>query len=449
MTQIDHRIQKKLFERIRLQNREPIGDVLDPTTGDTPTYLHDVFARTSWARVISAVPSIVTRIGEEVHKQKLFRLSSAYEYYKRGYMDILDPSLDNTTYTNKNEPLASMGGFTTEGGTFRPHSGITGITTEFQNHSIQNITINWKFYDRSRFDDYQNALLKHGRSILVEFGWGDPNEQQAEEQVNDPETMLEYFESITEKILNRGGDYYAACGIISGFTWNVVEGGAYECTTTVTSMGTTLFKSEINKNLDAQYPEVDSQISAKSLESAYRKANFTFGSFMVQLNEAIGVFNGEGDLLKKIKEGSADEILVEQKIEEEWTKRGMTKEEYEKLSTISGTPENGLGKAPATVVKETPDDVKLIRNDIIKEIRNIRRHFKAKFMLLTAAVVDNKGIEGKDGTDFLKFMLANYQGASWSGGTDIFPHDAGKQQSKELEHGMKIYLYTTDGVRDY
>ena len=43
MTQIDHRIQKKLFERIRLQNREPIGDVLDPTTGDTPTYLHDVF----------------------------------------------------------------------------------------------------------------------------------------------------------------------------------------------------------------------------------------------------------------------------------------------------------------------------------------------------------------------------------------------------------------------
>ena len=345
--------------------------------------------------------------------------------------------------------MASIGGFAKEGGTYRPHAGITGITTEFQNHSIQNITINWKLHNRKKFVEYQNALLKHGRSILVEFGWGDPNNQMAEEQVKDPETMLEYFESITEKILNRGGDYYAACGIISAFTWNVVEGGAFECSTTVTSMGTTLFKSQINKNLESQYPEVDSQISAKSLESAYRKANFTFGSFMVQLNEAIGVFNGEGDLLPDIKEGTAEEIEVEQKIEEEWAKRGLTKEQYEKLKTDSGTPENGLGKAPATVVKETPDDVKLIRNDIIKEIRKIQKHFGEKFMLLTAAVVDNKGIEGKDGTDFLKFMLANYQGATYWGGTDIFPHKAGWQQSKELVHGMKIYLYTTDGVRDY
>ena len=215
-------------------------------------------------------------------------------------------------------------------------------------------------------------------------------------------------------------------------------------------MGTTLFKSQINKNLESQYPEVDSQISAKSLESAYRKANFTFGSFMVQLNEAIGVFNGEGDLLEKIKEGSAEDIKVDQDIETEWAQRGLTKEQYEKLKSSMGTPPAGLGKAPATVVKELPIQERLKRNDIIKEIRNIRRHFKAKFMLLTAAVVDNKGIEGKDGTDFLKFMLANYQGASWSGGTDIFPHDAGKQQSKELEHGMKIYLYVPDqGVRVY
>ena len=308
MTQIDGRIQKKLLERIKLQNREPNGDVLESVTkGDTPLFLHDGLARTCWARVISAVPSIVTRIGEEVHKQKLFRLSSAYDYYKRGYMDVLDPSLDNKTYSNKNEPLASIGGFTTEGGTYRPHAGITGITTEFQNHSIQNVTINWKFHDKNKFDDYQNALLKHGRAILVEFGWGDPNKQMAEEQVNNPETMLEYFESIKEKILDRGGDYYAACGVISGFTWDVVEGGAFECTTTVTSMGTSLFKSQINKNLEAQFPDVSSQVSAKSLESAYKKANFTFGSFMLQLNEAIAVFNGEGDASQML-EGSPEAV---------------------------------------------------------------------------------------------------------------------------------------------
>ena len=300
MTQIDGRIQKKLLERIRLLNREPVGDALDSVTkGDTPVFLHDGVARTSWARVISAVPGASTDSEGEIalHHANLFRLSSAFD--KRG-----------KTYQPKNEPLASIGGFTKEGENYRPHAGITGITTEFQNHSIQNVTINWKFHDKNKFDVYQNALLKHGRAILIEFGWGDPNNQMAEEQVNDPETMLEYFESIKEKILSRGGDYYATCGVISGFTWNIVEGGAFECQTTVTSMGTSLFKSQIDKSLDSQFPEVSSQISAKSLESAYRKANFTFGSFMIQLNEAIAIFADEGDL-SKIVEGSREEVIEE------------------------------------------------------------------------------------------------------------------------------------------
>ena len=158
--------------------------------------------------------------------------------------------------------------------------------------------------------------------------------------------------------------------------------------------------------------------------------------------------------------GLADEppeVVQFEDMPAEYTKDGQTyvgilvsEAEYEKMLLASGTPEAGLGKNLQTIVEETPIQTKLIRNDIIKEIRNIRSHFKAKFMLLTAAVVDSKKIEGKDGTDFLKFMLANYQGASWSGGTDIFPHDAGKKQSKELEHGMKIYLYVPDqGVRVY
>ena len=136
----------------------------------------------------------------------------------------------------------------------------------------------------------------------------------------------------------------------------------------------------------------------------------------------------------------------------------MTKEQYEEMllaaAKYSGTPEDGVGQSLTVMVEETPAQTKKIRNDIIKEIRNIRPHFKAKFMLLTAALVDSKKIEGKDGTDFLKFMLANYQESMqdprWGGGTDIFPHKALWQQSFELEHGMKIYLYVPDqGVRVY
>ena len=412
MTQIDGRIQKKLFERIRLLNREPVGDILDPTTGDQPKYLHDVFTRACWVRVISAVPSIDD---EKNRHSKVFRLSSAFD--KSG-----------ETYQPKNEPLASVGGFATEGGKYRPHSGITGISTEFQNHSIQNITINWKFYDRSRFDDYQNALLKHGRAILVEFGWGDPNEQQSEEQVNDPETMLEYFESITEKILRRGGDYYAASGVISGFTWNVVEGGAFECTTTVTSMGTALFKSQINTNLDAQYPEVSSQTSAKSLESAYRKANFTFSSFMVQLNEAIGIFNGDGDMKTvTVHEGSAEQVEKEQLK----TKRGndardeANKDKYEEPPSAKQIP-----------LKEREPE----RMKVVEKIRKIDSHYSAGWIIGVADEVDKKG---KDGDGFLQYMLLNMV----KGGNDIFPQNFWDHEKTELRFGAKKYLEGSEGIR--
>ena len=150
MTQIDGRIQKKLFERIRFQNREPNGDVLGPVLEDKPAFLHDALARTCWVRVISAVPSVE----EDGHHRKIFRLSSAFNY-----------DANEKSFTPKNEPLASRGGFATEGGTYRPHAGITGITTEFQNHSIQDITITWKFHNKEKFDEYQNALLKHGVQV--------------------------------------------------------------------------------------------------------------------------------------------------------------------------------------------------------------------------------------------------------------------------------------------
>ena len=45
------------------------------------------------------------------------------------------------------------------------------LQTQFKNHSIQNITINWKMYDPDDFEVYEKSFLKHGRTVLVEFGW--------------------------------------------------------------------------------------------------------------------------------------------------------------------------------------------------------------------------------------------------------------------------------------
>ena len=56
---------------------------------------------------------------------------------------------------------------------FRPHNGITGISTSQTDKPIQKVTINWKLHDIRQFELYQN-LLKHGRIVTVEFGWSNP-----------------------------------------------------------------------------------------------------------------------------------------------------------------------------------------------------------------------------------------------------------------------------------
>ena len=192
MTLIDERIQKKLFKRISQLNRTEI-DPLNPVVGEGENIQQGELMKDLWVRVISAVP---TKKGDS-YSTDFLRLSSAFDEF-----DVLDP---------KNEPISSNMSWKKlfgdkiprEGGTYRPHAGITGVTTEFQNHSIQNITINWKLYDMDSFKKYQNAFLKHGRTILVEFGWGS-YDNLGKVKVNDVDSMLEYFESIQEKIFEMG-----------------------------------------------------------------------------------------------------------------------------------------------------------------------------------------------------------------------------------------------------
>jgi hypothetical protein len=286
MTLIDESIQKKLFQRISQLNRSNLNP-LEPLQEGNKTQLQEL-TKSCWVRVISAVPEKTTKVE---NKKKdgfteklgigLMRLSSAFDQ-------------QNGNFFPKNEPLASKSGFgESNSNTFRPHSGITGITTSFQNHSIQTVTINWKMYDMDEFEDYRNAFLKHGRSVLVEFGWSSP-EILGKVKVDNVDTMLEYFDGIQEKILEMNGDYYATCGLISGFDWNVVEGGGFECTTTLTSMGNTMFKAPIEAYIGGEFGEVGA-ISPKhkeeTIDIASRKANYTFLSQIKQLNTWIGSLN--------------------------------------------------------------------------------------------------------------------------------------------------------------
>ena len=217
-TQIDKNIQDTLHKRINALTRSGEFNPLDPTAEQQSNAVSEMLTKTCWVRVTSSIPEFKKYNNEsdakdtnngkfirplEIVKEKPFRLSGNFK----------DGQPINRPITSKvnlmNNPNTS---------TLRAPAGVTGVSTAFKNHSIQNVTINWKLYDRDDFDAYESAFLKHGRIVLVEFGWNVPNVNLG--TMEKPQDMIQYYENIQERIINSGGDYYAAIGKIKSFNYD-------------------------------------------------------------------------------------------------------------------------------------------------------------------------------------------------------------------------------------
>ena len=255
----------------RTGNMSPLA----PQTEQKSNSVSEMMTKSCWVRVTSAVPDFKRdETGkfieplEKIHKP--MRLSSAY---KDG--QPLNQPLASKDNLLNNKPTSIL----------RPHTGITGITTSFKNHSIQNVTID--------FEVYEKAFLKHGRTILVEFGWSTP-EMVTLPKVDKPEDMIQYYEAIQEKIIKGGGDYYAAIGTIKSFQYNIGTNGEFDCTTELTSMGSTLFKGQVDSG-DSVVPELIRNKNTKTAEEAFQKSQSTFEYYVKELNQNIASVAARGD----------------------------------------------------------------------------------------------------------------------------------------------------------
>ena len=275
--QIDQNIQQTLFNRMDALSREGNYSPLQPRNVDSSNAMDEMLTKSVWARVTSAVYDYDD--DGNVDEKKLFRLSSAFTGGGQVATTPMNKPLTSRESLFTNDPKA----------VFRPHSGITSINTSFKNHSIQNVTINWKFWDIRDFDKYKNALLTHGRLVLVEFGWGknngishgktvDPDKNAP--IVTDANDMVQIFRATNERIKMAGGDYYCATGKIKSFSYKINEQGGFDCTTELTSMGSTLFKGQIDPAPEEAVNEITVENNSKIREEAYNNSNLFFEKFM-------------------------------------------------------------------------------------------------------------------------------------------------------------------------
>ena len=270
---IQPEIQKTLIQRINAMAREnnfkpPALSALSENKNNS---VNAMLTSAYWIRVTAAIPNPkytdnpeTKDVEEKELRGELLRLSG---HFKNGQPINKPLTSRDSVFTNDPDML------------FRPPTGVTSISTQFLNQSIQQVEINWSLHNIDDFSKYQSGFLKHGQSVLVEFGWSSPDEIDIDIP-KDANTMLEYYENIQEKIRKGGGNYYATMGMITGFDWKVKEGGALSCTTTLKSMGNSLFTGTTESKANDYTPAQVKKDNAKTLQENFNKSALRFEKFM-------------------------------------------------------------------------------------------------------------------------------------------------------------------------
>ena len=207
-TPIDTEVQKALFRRIEGINKSYVGSILKPV-GDP---FENEYFKSCWARV-------VTIDGE------------GNPYY-------LNSSLGSEGKKPITEPLNIKDGEYSRG-----RAGITSISSNYKEFFLKQSTISFTCPDPKEFEEINERFLKHGRYVLVEFGWSTRKNIQLDE-IN-TSNLVAFSNNLTQREKKGEGNYTAICGVITNFNFNQKQDGSYEGTFEVSSMGRNILGQKV------------------------------------------------------------------------------------------------------------------------------------------------------------------------------------------------------------
>ena len=209
-----------------------IGETLSDDGGD-PKQSNYMFTRSVFLRMVSMLTAdgkpIILSGGEEVDNT-----------LQHG-MDIYGPRNGPEDDKNINK---------------RPLAGIKDVNVEYAGGGMKigatrKTSISWTCWSWEELQKFKPFFLKHGRSVLIEFGWGfdGPDKPQMLPITNSDGTLNEDLingtgtnsktlqEYLPDFIIEQKGHYDAVLGTISNFEFSVNETGGFDCTTELVSLG--------------------------------------------------------------------------------------------------------------------------------------------------------------------------------------------------------------------
>ena len=265
LTPINKKIQKRLFEKMRVLGRQTSAAPNQPAKGGGGLTHAKMATRSTFLRMTSGQLNPVILMGGKLKDD-----GSMYG----GYDDIYG----SRSYKTSDESLFSMRGTRQEtfnaegeleledaytGGTSattnklsnklkRPIPGVKGVNVQFKGgvRALREATITWTCWDFEELDLLMPHFLAHGKTVMIEWGWvydKDTLQKLPDFLIRDDAgnkwLSADVYKNYRQQIFDADGDFDMMVGIIKNFEFTTREDGGFDCTTILTSVGASILEN--------------------------------------------------------------------------------------------------------------------------------------------------------------------------------------------------------------
>lgn len=200
----------------------------------------------------------------------------------------------------------------------RPIPGIKNIEVGYKGSykAIREAKVSWVVGSIADLERLTPYFLTVGKTVALDWGWVNPKASSFADMFNGETPFITFndgkfnvnpdiFNNPFYKIQRAGGDYDALAGKISNFEMQLRQDGGFDCTTTVTAIGSFLFQKPIDKpSNQITIEDIGTDISQKKV--AYDTDNII--NTLINLKGILltNVFGLKADVLNSNNKNSED-----------------------------------------------------------------------------------------------------------------------------------------------
>ena len=250
LTPIDKRIQKRLFQKMKLLGRG--SNAPGKTINDGGLTHNQLAIRTPFTRMTSGLENPVILMGGELTSDttdsegnmtllgNTGRLAAGYDeiYGPRSYYDPDDFFQENDLGQNKFK---------------RPMPGLKSIDVQFKGglRALREGTISWTCWSFDDINRLSPHFLSHGTTVMLEWGWvyGKDGLRNLPTLIDSKNKIKrDAFTSYEEVVQEADGDFDFMLGIVKNFEYTTRDDGAFDCQTIITSVGASILDTAAPTN---------------------------------------------------------------------------------------------------------------------------------------------------------------------------------------------------------